>query len=92
MSQEEIKDLLVKKKILFASEILENIKIKNETDNVEYLRRTLKKMREHDKELGFILVSFQNITKLARKYPKIKHYLDKGRKITRPQYLYFLNK
>lgn len=86
MSQEEIIVVVQKLKFAFSSEIKDFMK-KNEEDILQIVEKNLKSLRKYG-EINFVLVTYDNRERLAKKIPKVKDFMNKG-KLRRPCFLYY---
>lgn len=92
MSQSQILKVLDKGDYLFASEIISKIRVGDE--HLEYIRRTLKQMRNYG-EVKFAEINCtrnsdgSSTVVVSKKLPQILRRI-KGRKITRPTFIYWL--
>ena len=95
MGQAEILKLIEKENCpLFTKDIIDLLKEGEEKK--ESTKRSLKKLRDN-KEIGFVKIDAAKKGKkkekpeyLAKQYPKIRAFLDSGKKFRRFQYMYFV--
>ena len=88
MVKEDMLNLLNKEPYLFATDIIARLRKNDEAK--EGIRISLKQLRKY-REVKFVLVTFENQKNMAKRFHRVKEYLDKGNKIRGPKYLYFMD-